>query len=198
MIDLLKPYILAFIPICVAVDALGNIPLFLALTNNLSKKQKLKVIQESVVTATSLAILFMILGKIILLILGIRVSDFQVAGGALLFVISTHLLLSGKQKGSLLVNGSVDVGIFPLGTPLLTGPAVLTMTLMMLDSYGPAATFISLILNMVIVWVVFKYADLLVRMIGENGMKAFSKIIYVILAAIGVMMIRKGLVGFLQ
>lgn len=197
MLIYLRPYILTFITIFVAVDALGNIPLFIALTHSLSKKQRLKVIRESIVTATIIAVVFMFLGKAILSILGINVSDFQIAGGILLLVISIHLLLGGKQKGSILTDGNVDVGIFPLGTPLVTGPAVLTMILISRDSFGPVATFISLAVNMFIVWIAFRYADVFVRFIGEAGMKAFAKIMYILLAAIAVMLMRRGIFGII-
>lgn len=193
MLEELKPFILTFIPIFAAVDALGNIPLFIALTHTLSRKHKQKVIRESVITASVIAVLFMFLGKLVLRVLGISVADFQIAGGVLLLVISIHLLLAGKHKGSVLSEGSQEVGVFPLGTPLVTGPAVLTMTLIMLDSFGPLATFVSLVLNMFIVWLTFRYTDVFIRWIGEAGMKAFSKIMYILLAAIAVMMMRKGI-----
>lgn len=197
MLDYLRPYILTFITIFVAVDALGNIPLFISLTHSLTKKQRHKVVRESLVTATIIAVIFMFLGKAILRVLGINVSDFQIAGGILLLVISIHLLLGGKNRGSVLTERSTDVGIFPLGTPLVTGPAVLTMILIARDSFGAAATFISLALNMFIVWLAFRYADIFVRLIGEAGMKAFSKIMYILLAAIAVMLMRRGIFGFI-
>ncbi|HAH19332.1 MAG: hypothetical protein A2Y00_07190 [Omnitrophica WOR_2 bacterium GWF2_43_52] len=196
MVELVRPYILAFIPIFAAVDALGNIPLFIGLTHALNKKHKQRVIRESVVTATVIAVAFMFLGKAILRMLGISVADFQIAGGILLLVISINLLLSGKKKsGSVLTEGSPDVGIFPLGTPLVTGPAVLTMILMMVDSVGVVPTFAALLCNMVIVWLSFQYTDYFVRVISEAGMKAFAKIMYILLAAIAVMMMRKGITG---
>jgi multiple antibiotic resistance protein len=198
MLDLLKPYISTFIPIFAAVDALGNIPIFIALTNSLNKKHKRKVIQESVITATVIAVVFMFLGKALLRLLGITVADFQIAGGILLLVIAIHLLLSGKRKGSALTEaGGLEVGIFPLGTPLVTGPAVLTMTLMMVDSFGTVSTFIAIVLNMFIVWLTFRYADFFVRLMSEPGMKAFAKIMYILLAAIAVMMMRRGIMGVL-
>lgn len=196
MYEFLTPFVLTFIPIFAAVDALGNIPLFIVLTRHLSKKHTQRAIRESVVTATVIAVVFMFLGKAILRILGISVADFQIAGGILLLVISIHLLLSGKRaKGSVLTEGSSEVGIFPLGTPLVTGPAVLTMTLMMRDSYGTAPAFLAILLNMFIVWLTFQYAGFFVRIIGEAGMKAFAKIMYILLAAIAVMMMRKGITG---
>lgn len=197
MIKYLEPYILTFIPIFVAVDAIGNIPLFISLVEGASKRQRQKIIVDSVATATLVGIIFMFIGKPILRFIGITIPDFQIAGGALLFVISMRLLLPGAAK-TLLSNGhDKGVGVFPLGTPLITGPAVLTTILMMLDSFGASATFISLVINMLIVWVTLKYADVIMKTMGASGTRAFSKIMYILLAAIGVMMIRKGVFGIL-
>ena len=197
MPEFLRPYVLTFIPIFVAVDALGNIPLFVSLTHSLNKKQKQRVIRESLLTATVIAVSFMFLGKAILRVLNISVADFQIAGGILLLVISTNLLLAGKGRDSVLSKGSSEAGVFPLGTPLVTGPAVLTMILMVVDNFGWMPSLISLLLNMLIVWFTFRYADLFTALIGEAGMRAFSKIIYIFLAAIAVMMMRKGITGFI-
>jgi len=194
-----EPFVLTFIPIFVAVDAMGNIPLFISLVEGTNKKQRQKIIVDSVTTATVVAILFMLIGKLVLRLIGITISDFQIAGGLLLFVISMRLLLPGMQK-SILANGyDKDIGVFPLGTPLITGPAVLTTTLIMLDSFGTAPTFVSLVINMLIVWVTLIKADFIIKLMGASGARAFSKIMYILLAAIGVMMVRRGIIGtFLQ
>jgi len=195
MLKILAPYILTFIPIFVAVDAIGNIPLFISLAEGTSKKERRKIIVDSVTTATIVAILFMFVGKWVLRFIGITIPDFQIAGGALLFIISVRLLLPGTQKFVLADGHDKDVGVFPLGTPLITGPAVLTTTLMMLDSFGAGATFVSLAVNMVIAWITMVRADFIMKFMGSSGTRAFSKIMYILLAAIGVMMIRRGLVG---
>jgi len=197
MLKLLEPFVLTFIPIFVAVDAIGNIPLFISLVEGFSHKQKNRVIADSVTTATIVAILFMFGGKWVLRFIGITIPDFQIAGGLLLFVIALYLLLPGTTKGLLSTGHAKDVGVFPLGTPLITGPAVLTTTLMMLDSFGTLATFMSLIANMLIVWLTLAKADFIMRLMGQSGTRAFSKIMYILLAAIGVMMVRKGVAGVL-
>lgn len=197
MLKIWEPFILAFIPVFVAVDAIGNIPLFISLVEGASKKQREKIVADSVTTATIVAVLFMFVGKFVLRFIGITVSDFQIAGGLLLFIISVRLLLPGSHKGMLSNGHDKDVGVFPLGTPLITGPAVLTTTLMMLDSFGFYPTFASVILNMVIVWITLKRADVIIALMGISGTRAFSKIMYILLAAIAVMMCRRGLAGAL-
>jgi len=193
--ELLRPYILSFIPLFVAVDAIGNIPIFLSLVESSSKAQKHKVILDAVWTALAVAIVFMFVGTWVFSLLGITIPDFQIAGGLLLFVIAVYLLLPGISKGLFSTGHTKDVGVFPLGTPLITGPAVLTTTLMMLDSFGIAPTFISLLVNMLIVWFTLAKADFIMRVMGSNGTRAFSKIMYILLAAIGVMMVRRGVMG---
>jgi multiple antibiotic resistance protein len=195
MPDFLEPYILAFIPIFVAVDAIGNIPLFISLVTGSGKKQRDEVILRSVTVATVIAILFLLIGKWVLGFLGITISDFQIAGGILLFVIAVRLLLPGAVKHMLTDGHDRDIGVFPLGTPLITGPAVLTTTLMMLDTFGISATFVSLAVNMFIVWLTLINADAIIKIMGQGGIRAISKLMYILLAAIGVMMVRKGIIG---
>jgi len=195
MLEILKPYILTFIPIFVAVDAIGNIPVFVSLAEGLSKKEKHRIIVESVTTAAVVAVAFMFVGKWVLGLLGITIPDFQIAGGALLFVIAVRLLLPGAHKSSLANGHDKNVGVFPLGTPLITGPAVLTTTLIMLDAYGVVPTFVSLVVNMLIVWISLVKADWFMKILGTGGTRGFAKIMYILLAAIAVMMVRKGITG---
>lgn len=195
MLKAVEPFVLAFIPLFVAVDSIGNLPLFISLVGKAGAKQRERIILESVRTAAAVAVIFMFVGKAVLRFLGITIADFQIAGGLLLFVISLRLLFPGASKLSVHSYKDNDVGIFPLGMPLITGPAVLTTTLIMLDSYGIIPTTVSLVVNMLIVWFTLKNADYFIKLFGEAGTRAFSKIMYILLAAIGVMMVRRGVTG---
>lgn len=187
----IRPYLLSFIPIFVAINILGILPIFLSLTAEMDPAEKKKNIIESVITATSIAIIFMLVGKLIFLIMGITVADFKIGGGILLLILSVNLLLPGVA--STREKQYQDAGIFPIGTPLITGPAVLTTTLVLTDSFGMFATFVSLVLNMLISWVALVNSDRISRTIGLNGMRAFSKVGDIFLTAIAVMMIRSGI-----
>lgn len=193
MLNIFKIFVLAFIPVFVAVDAIGNIPIFVSLVEGTSKKGKQKIIIDSVTIATVVSVLFLLIGKWILRFIGITIADFQIAGGILLFVIAVRLLLPGSSKIVLSNGHEKDIGVFPLGMPLITGPAVLTTTLIMLDSFGFAYTLASLALNMFIVWVTLVKADSIIKYMGPGGTRAFSKIMYILLAAIAVMMVRRGI-----
>lgn len=198
MNELLKNFLLSFVPIFVAVDSIGNIPVFLSLVEGMNKRQKHKVINDSVATATIMAVLFMFVGKWVLRLLNITIFDFQIAGGVLLFIISARLLMPGTHKSALFSSQEKDVGVFPMGTPLITGPAVLATTLIILETFGYTQTFLSLIVNMLIVWLTLSKSDAIIKLIGIGGTRAFSKIMYILLSAIAVMMIRHGIMGYLQ
>jgi multiple antibiotic resistance protein len=196
MMEMLKPYILSFIPLFVAIDAIGNIPIFLSLVEHFSKKQRNRIVFDAVSTATAVAVIFMFIGTWVFSVLGITIPDFQIAGGALLFIIAARLLLPGAQKSSLTSSSNdKSMGVFPLGTPLITGPATLATTLMIMNSFGPMVTLVSVILNMFFVWFTLVKSDVIIKIIGTSGIRAFSKIMYILLAAIAVMMIRHGITG---
>ena len=184
--------LLAFIPMFFAMDALGVLPIFATLTKGLSPTAKREIIIQSVFTATVLAIGFIFLGRIIFNFLGISIGDFMVAGGMILFCLSMMDLMGrSSSRGAL---KPMELAAVPIGTPLIVGPAVLTMALMLMSQYGWGVTLVAVITNLVIVAVIFLFSDQLIRFIGESGSKALSKVMYLLLATIGVMMVRKGII----
>jgi multiple antibiotic resistance protein len=182
---------LAFIPVFVAVDALGVLPMFITLTETAKKSQRAKIVRDSVITAAAVAVAFIFVGKNVFQFLGITVYDFMVAGGSLLFIISINdLLIADKSKRI----PPDTIGAVPLGMPLIVGPAVLTTCLIVMDTYGLAPTLLSVILNILIAGLIFASSDYIMKFIGKGGAKAISKIASLFLAAIAVMMVRKGIV----
>ncbi|MBU4306191.1 MAG: MarC family protein [Candidatus Omnitrophica bacterium] len=187
---MLEHILLAFVPVFVAVDALGVLPIFVSLTQKLKRKEKSAIILQSMVTALAMAIGFIFLGKAVFRFLGITISDFMIAGGAVLFCIAIIDIVSpGKQRRL----PARELGVVPLGTPLIVGPAVLTTSLIIIDEYGLIATLISVFLNILLAGIIFHLCDILIKVLGEAGAKALSKITTLLLAAIAVMMIRKGI-----
>jgi multiple antibiotic resistance protein len=194
MDNLLNNFLLAFIPLFVAMDPLGVLPIFVSLTAGLEKGQKQRIIIYSLLTALCLALVFIILGKAIFKVLGITISDFMIAGGTILFCIAViDLIIPGKQRRI----PEDDVGVVPIGTPLIVGPAVLTTCLMLIDQFGTLLTIAAVILNLMIVGLVFYWSDILMRSFGKSGTNALSKVMALLLAAIGIMMIRKGIMRIL-
>ncbi|MDD5496426.1 MAG: MarC family protein [Candidatus Omnitrophica bacterium] len=187
----MREFLLAFIPIFIAMDAIGILPMFIGFTEHLKKTERRRTILQSILTAFIIGILFLFLGRWIFAILGIQVSDFKIAGGAVLLAISLRDILQYEKSHKL---PSETMGAVPIGTPLVVGPAVLTTIIILLDSYGPFITVLSFVINLIITWIVFFYSAAISNFLGKAGSKAFSKIASLLLAAIAVMMMRKGII----
>ena len=180
---------LAFIPLFVAVDAIGIAPIFVSLTVHLEQKDKNKIILQSMLTAICLAIGFIFLGKAVFKLMGITIGDFMVAGGSILFCIAIIDILSQTKQRHIPAD---ELGAVPLGTPLIVGPAVLTTSMLIVSQYGLSATIISVIVNILLAGLILKLSSFLIKALGESGSKALSKIMSLLLASIAVMLIRKG------
>jgi multiple antibiotic resistance protein len=191
----MKSFWLCFVPLFVAVDAVGLLPLFINLTEGMNKKTIRKIILQSMVTALLVALIFVAVGTGIFRLLNISVADFMIAGGSLLFVISIRDILATEKK--ILEVDPDSVGAVPIGVPLITGPAVLTTSLLLVSQHSTWITSLAIGTNILIAGGMFMVAPLINRVLGKTGSKAVSKIISLLLAAIGVMIVRKGIAMYI-
>ena len=191
---MLRNVLLSFIPLFVAVDAVGLLPVFISLTQGLEPAEKRRVIYQSTLTGGLLAVGFVFLGQAIFRLLGIAMGDFLIAGGAILFCIAMIDLVSPASEAR---RPSADLGAVPLGTPLIAGPAVLATSLAIIQEYGLWATLISVVVNVALCGLLMGLSGALLRFLGRAGSRALSKITSLLLGAIAVMLIRKGIVDLL-
>jgi multiple antibiotic resistance protein len=183
-------FFLSFIPLFVAIDVLGVVPLFVSLTDAMTPKEKSKLITDATFTALAVSVAFLFGGKMIFNYLGITGDDFRVGGGIVLLVLAVNDLLFTSDDRR---RPQTSIGVVPLGIPLIIGPAALTTLLIIVDNHGYLAAVISLFVNLFLVWLVFRNSSYLTRLMGEAGSKAFSKVASLFMAAIAIMMIRVGL-----
>lgn len=193
--NLLKPLmsfkvLLPFIPLFVAFDVLGILPLFVSFTSEMTGPERRKVLRQSTLTAFLVSIGFLVAGKSVFSLLGISVSDFKIAGGILLFIIAIVELIFPERTRTF---PKETIGVVPIGIPLIVGPAVLTLLLVVVDTYGYLSTILSLILNLLIVWLVFGQSHWIMRILKEGGAKGVAKVSSLLLAAFAMMMIRFGI-----
>jgi multiple antibiotic resistance protein len=189
-----KNILLAFIPIFVAVDAVGVLPIFVSLTEGMRRDEKTKTITQSVLTALLLAVGFVFLGKAVFKLLGITIGDFMIAGGAILFCLAITDIINPVARRRI---PGQQLGAVPLGTPLIVGPAVLTTSMIIISQYGLVATLISVVVNILLAGIILSASSILMRVLGDAGSKALSKVMSLLLAAIATMLIRKGLTQIL-
>jgi multiple antibiotic resistance protein len=190
-----KIFILSFIPLFVAIDVLGLVPIFLSLTGKMNPKEKKKLITDATLTALAVSLVFLFGGRMIFNFLGITENDFRVGGGIVLLVLAiVELVFAGEENRT----PQTSVGVVPIGIPLIIGPAVLTTLLIVVDAYGYLAAVIALLANLFLVWLIFRNSNLIIRIMGEAGSKAFAKVAALFMAAIAIMMIRVGLTAMIS
>jgi multiple antibiotic resistance protein len=192
----MKMFLLCFVPFFIAVDAIGVLPIYLGLTDGLSSKHKKRIIFQSLITASIVAVAFLLGGPLLLKLVGVGVSDFMVAGGVLLLVISLSDLLTGEKRQRAI--DAETMGAVPIGVPLITGPAVLTTSVLLANEYGIIPTILALLANVLIVGVVFFMGSPIERFLGQTGSKTVSKVASLFLASIAVMLIRRGILEIIE
>jgi len=191
----METFFLAFIPLFVAIDVVGVVPIFVALTEGLDEQRRKKLTAEATLTAFVISLVFLAAGKFLFSFLGITESDFRVGGGIVLLVLAVSDLLFSKERKR---DPETSVGVVPIGIPLIMGPAALTTIIILVDSYGYLWAVASLLVNMLIVWLVFAQANRITRFMGNAGSRAVAKVASLFLAGIAVMMIRSGIATMLQ
>ncbi len=186
---MIEKFLLAFIPVFVAIDPIGLVALFLGLGTSASHEHRRQQAFLGLLTGLLVAVGFIFLGKGIFSALGITVADFQVAGGLILLALAVRELVGfgriDREKDD-------EYGVVPLGMPLIAGPALLTALLILIDSVGVIFTLVSLIVNLAIVAIALCNAERFARLMGRQGLRGVSKIIALLLAAIAISLIRRG------
>jgi multiple antibiotic resistance protein len=188
---MVSSFALAFVALFVAMDPVGSAPTYFSLVRDLSPAEEAETRRQSLATAAVVSLAFAFVGKLMFLLLGITVADFQIAGGLVLLVVAILDMLGFAETA----RPARQMGVVPIGVPLIAGPAALTTVIMQVDIVGTVATVAALLANLVIVWVLFRRSRAVHRMLGEGGGRAVSKIVSLLLAAIAVMMIRRGILA---
>lgn len=194
---MIETFLLCFIPLFVAVDPPGILPMFAALTDGMDPARRNRLIVSSAVTALVVGAGFVLAGETVLRFMGIAMSDFMIAGGLVLLIVSLSDLLTTDK-----IQRRVDpdaLGPVPIGVPLMVGPAVLTTGLLLDHRYGPGMTLAALTACILLTALAFRAVGFFQRVVGKTAEKVLSKLASLLLAALAVMLIRRGIqTGFLS
>jgi multiple antibiotic resistance protein len=186
----LELFILTFIPLFIAIDALGNLTFVVSLSKGMDKRERRRVIHLAVLTAALVGFAFLFFGQFILNVLGISVGSFAIAGGLVLLVLSIKYMTTGEMVE---IIKEEMVAVVPIGTPLTVGPATITTLLLLATQFPLYLVLLSFVLNLLLTWVIFLLSNQIVRLTGQGGLNAISKVFSLLLAAIAVSMVIRGL-----
>jgi multiple antibiotic resistance protein len=194
-LDFAHRFLLCFIPVLVALDPVVVLPLFLGMTEKLGEPERRRVARNACLTGLAVSFGFLAIGNAVFRILGIRLCDFLVAGGILLFCLCLmDLYLPDRRRHA---HGE-EVGAVPLGTPLLVGPGTLTTSLLLVGQFGIVPTAAALAAALALSWALLLSASWLLRLLGDSGVRVGSRIAALLMAAYAIMMVRKGVLEMLR
>ena len=183
-------FVLTFLPLFIVVDAIGNVPIILSLSEGMPPKQRTNMINIGVATATIVGLVFLFFGRWLLNVMGISQGAFTIAGGLILLIFSLRYLTLGRWMD---IIKEEMIAVVPIGTPLIVGPATITTLLLLATQYPLYIILISLAANLILSWIVFMTASRISGFLGKGGLKAVSQIFNLLLVAIAVNMIIRGL-----
>jgi multiple antibiotic resistance protein len=204
---LLTFFVTAFVSIFVTLDAVGNVPIFLSITPHSSEAERAAMVTRAALAVFAVLVLFATLGNFIFKFFGVTIEAFRIVAGLLLLKIAFDMLearparvrhtpeedAEGAQRE--------DIAIIPLAIPLLSGPGTISSVIALTGQVAKspnvlpafALLFLAIALNALIAFIVLRSATAVTRLLKESGMRIFTRIMGLILAAIAVQFVLTGI-----
>ena len=188
-------FVLTFVPLFIVIDAIGNLPFVISASEGMTSRERFRMINIAILTAAIVGLAFLFLGQLILNAMGIAFGSFAIAGGLILLVLSIRYMITGRMVETAEKEKEELVGVVPIGTPLTVGPATITTLLLLVkqQEFPLYMVLISFALNLFIAWLICMAGNRIAGFLGQGGIKAVSRVFSLLLAAIAVSMVIKGL-----
>jgi multiple antibiotic resistance protein len=193
----------AFVTLFVIVDPFANMPIFAGLLERFDPAKRAATVRRAHVIALAVMLLFTVAGEHLLGFLGIELFALRVAGGVLLFVIAFEMLF-GRRTRTEYSEGEEEeartlerIAASPLAVPLMTGPGAISTGILLWDEAASALDKGLLLLDVVLVfalsYVLLSNAGPLFRRLGVTGTTVAVRIMGLLLSAIAVQFVVRGL-----
>ena len=190
----MESIIKAFVALFVIMDPIGNLPIFISLTKGMPIKEIKRNVDRSVFVAGVLLFIFLFFGIQVFNLFGIDLDSFQIAGGIVLLIMGIFYVFGTSLK--YVKSHGFDLSV-PIGTPLLTGPGVITITIILVKENGTFVTVIAGLLTLLATWIILTNSSRLYKILGEQWTSAISRIMGIILAAVAVKFITEGILNII-
>ncbi len=191
-----------FVTLLVITDPPGIVPVFLGLTRGRSKRDRNQLAWQAAVVAFGVIVVFALFGRSILDYLGVGLPALEGAGGLLLLLVSLELLTGKASSPSDAEVDAASVAFVPLGTPLLAGPGAIVAVMLYVQRIHGAANGIALALAMIGVavaaWLAMRFAEVVHRVLTDNGVELLTRIAGLLLAAIAVQLVANSVIAFVH
>ncbi|MGJ3188855.1 MarC family protein [Paenarthrobacter nitroguajacolicus] len=185
----------------VIMDPPGTVPIFMSLTAQMSAKDRNRSAFQALLVATGVIVVFAIFGQSILNYMHISLAALQGAGGLLLVLIALQLL-TGSTSGEENAAKYKNVAFVPLGTPLMAGPGAIVAVMVFVQQSTQLAEYLAVGLGIAVVlaslYLAMRFAGVVQRVLGENGVELVTRIAGLLLSAIAVQMIADSVTAFVK
>ncbi len=180
----------SFVTLLVIFDPPGATPIFLALVSDKSERERRRLAWQAAFVSLIVIATFAIFGRFILDYMNVSIEALQAAGGLLLLYVSLELLTG---RGSEAAHEGTNIGMVPLGTPLLAGPGAIVATMIFVQQANTPQRIGGLILAIIavhlIIGLVLMMSTKILKVIKESGVTLLARIAGLLLAAIAVQML---------
>jgi multiple antibiotic resistance protein len=188
----------AFVTLFVIMDPPGATPIFLGLVGDKSPKERTRLAWQAAGVSLFVITSFAVFGQFILDYMHVSIEALQAAGGLLLLYVSLQLL-TGTSKGGAEQKSS-NIGMVPLGTPLLAGPGAIVATMIYVQRADTTSQIVGLAAAILavhlIIGVVLMASTKIVTVIKDAGVTLLASIAGLLLAAIAVQMLANAIKAF--
>ncbi len=196
-------FITSLVSLWVIVDPPGNILAYLTLSAGLSSEEARTLARRACLFSFVVLTAFIVAGRLVLAFFGITLPAFQIAGGLILFRIAFDMLEARGHfnrldtSSSLVAEDYRDVALVPLAVPLLSGPGaistVLVLTSRSRNLLEDGLILLALALVMLSTYAAFRFAEPLLGLLKDTGIRLLTRLMGLILAALAVQFVLDGL-----
>jgi multiple antibiotic resistance protein len=201
--DLLQFAFVALTSIFFLVDPIAAIPTFLAMTGDQDSLQRRHMAKRAAWTCLVVLTGVAAAGKLIFRLFGITLPAFKIAGGVILLLIGLDMLRARRSQtketpgDAAEAAGKEDVGIIPLGIPMLAGPGAISTVMVLIsgmpDWWYAIPVFLAIAMVSLLSYWVLAGADRVRRYLGETGIRILTRLMGLMLTAIAVQFMLNGL-----
>lgn len=188
----------AFVTLFVIMDPPGATPIFLGLVKDKTPRERIRLAWQAAGVSLFVIATFAIFGQLILDYMHVSIEALQAAGGLLLLYVALELLTGATKSGT--EKQSDNIGMVPLGTPLLAGPGAIVATMIYVQQADTNTQILGLALAIVavhlIIGTVLMASTKIVSVIKESGVTLLASIAGLLLAAIAVQMLANAIKAF--
>jgi multiple antibiotic resistance protein len=198
-------YAAVIVTLFAIVDPIGTLPFFVALTDGFGEADRRVVLNRSVLVLAGVLTGFALFGRFLFEAFGFTLGAFEIAGGILLFMVAYDMLqgevarvrLSTQDRDEAIARRD-ELSVVPLGIPLLAGPGAISTVMIYegsagADLFGILATFVAIGVTTVATFLVLRFGPRIFRSVGRVGIMAMTRVLGLLLAAVGVQFVVNGI-----